>query len=316
MSPRPRTELRERATDADPRATLRDRKMMYQRTLLFENGTGGYRAYTTPTLLTTGSGAILAICEGRNSDPKVLRGQEQRPEGDGRRLRRHRPGAAAQPRRRAELGAEAGDRAHRTRHRRQPGAGAGPGNRHRLAAVLQELHRRSGEPDRRGQGAAHGVGHLQPRRGRELGGAARDHRRGQGSHLELVRHRTVPRRPTGERAARDPLRPRPRHGIRLLRHRNVGGGAGGHRPFAPHLQRRSRGELADRRCGADRHQTSARSSRPATATSISTAETTWVRAAAPSPGAAMAGSPFRTPATTRRSRNRSARPACRASPTP
>ena len=48
--------------------------MMYQRTLLFENGTGGYRAYTTPTLLTTGSGAILAICEGRNSDPKVMGG--------------------------------------------------------------------------------------------------------------------------------------------------------------------------------------------------------------------------------------------------
>ena len=48
--------------------------MMCQRTLLFENGTGGYRAYTTPTLLTTGSGAILAIGEGRNSDPKVMGG--------------------------------------------------------------------------------------------------------------------------------------------------------------------------------------------------------------------------------------------------
>ena len=47
---------------------------MYHQTLLFENGTGGYRAYTTPTLLTTGSGAILAICEGRNSDPKVMGG--------------------------------------------------------------------------------------------------------------------------------------------------------------------------------------------------------------------------------------------------
>ena len=85
-------------------------------------------------------------------------------------------------------------------------------------------------------------------------GPRRDHRRGQGSHLELVCHRTVPRRPTGERAARDPQRPLPRHGIRLLRHRNVGGGAGGHRPFAPHLQRRSRGQLAERRCGADRDQ--------------------------------------------------------------
>ncbi len=48
--------------------------MMYHQTLLFENGTGGHRAYTTPTLLTTASGAILAICEGRNSDPKVMGG--------------------------------------------------------------------------------------------------------------------------------------------------------------------------------------------------------------------------------------------------
>ena len=47
---------------------------MYQRTRLFENGTGGYRAFTTPTLLTTASGAILAICEGRNSDPTVMGG--------------------------------------------------------------------------------------------------------------------------------------------------------------------------------------------------------------------------------------------------
>ena len=47
---------------------------MYQRTRLFENGTGGYRAFTTPTLVATASGAILAICEGRNSDPKVMGG--------------------------------------------------------------------------------------------------------------------------------------------------------------------------------------------------------------------------------------------------
>ena len=48
--------------------------MIYHQTLLFENATGGYRAYTTPTLLTTGSGAILAICEGRNSAPTVMGG--------------------------------------------------------------------------------------------------------------------------------------------------------------------------------------------------------------------------------------------------
>lgn len=48
--------------------------MMYRRTRLFENGTEGYRAYCTPTLLTTGSGAILSICEGRNSDSKVMDG--------------------------------------------------------------------------------------------------------------------------------------------------------------------------------------------------------------------------------------------------
>ena len=48
--------------------------MMSEHTQLFENGTGGYRAYPTPTLLSTGSGAILAIREGRNSDPKVMGG--------------------------------------------------------------------------------------------------------------------------------------------------------------------------------------------------------------------------------------------------
>ncbi len=47
---------------------------MLEQTLLFENGTDGYRQYTTPTLVTTTSGAILAICEGRNSDPKVMGG--------------------------------------------------------------------------------------------------------------------------------------------------------------------------------------------------------------------------------------------------
>ena len=48
--------------------------MMVERRLLFENGTGKYRAYTTPKLPTTGDGAILAICEGRNSDPTVMGG--------------------------------------------------------------------------------------------------------------------------------------------------------------------------------------------------------------------------------------------------
>ena len=35
---------------------LRDCGMMSERTRLFENGTGGCRAYCTPTLLTTGTG--------------------------------------------------------------------------------------------------------------------------------------------------------------------------------------------------------------------------------------------------------------------
>ena len=47
---------------------------MFGQTQLFKNGTDGYRAFSTPTLLTTGNGTILAICEGRNSDPKVMGG--------------------------------------------------------------------------------------------------------------------------------------------------------------------------------------------------------------------------------------------------
>ena len=47
---------------------------MYEQTLLFKYGQEGYRAFTTPVLVTTNNGAILAICEGRNSDPTVMGG--------------------------------------------------------------------------------------------------------------------------------------------------------------------------------------------------------------------------------------------------
>ena len=47
---------------------------MIEQTQLFENGTDGYRAFTTPTLLTSSAGTILAICEARNSDPKMMGG--------------------------------------------------------------------------------------------------------------------------------------------------------------------------------------------------------------------------------------------------
>ena len=47
---------------------------MYEQKLLFENGTDGYRRFTTPTLVTSSTGTILAICEGRNSDPTVMGG--------------------------------------------------------------------------------------------------------------------------------------------------------------------------------------------------------------------------------------------------
>ena len=41
---------------------------------LFANGTDGYRQFCTPNLLTSNKGTIFAICEGRNSDPKVMGG--------------------------------------------------------------------------------------------------------------------------------------------------------------------------------------------------------------------------------------------------
>lgn len=47
---------------------------MIEQTQLFVNGTDGYRAFHTPTLLTSSSGTILAICEARNSDPKLMGG--------------------------------------------------------------------------------------------------------------------------------------------------------------------------------------------------------------------------------------------------
>ena len=47
---------------------------MYEQTLLFKYGREGYRAFSTPVLVTTNTGAILAICEGRNSDPSVMGG--------------------------------------------------------------------------------------------------------------------------------------------------------------------------------------------------------------------------------------------------
>ena len=47
---------------------------MYEQTPLYVNGTGGYRQFCTPSLLTSGAGTIMAFGEGRNSDPKAMGG--------------------------------------------------------------------------------------------------------------------------------------------------------------------------------------------------------------------------------------------------
>jgi len=173
--------------------------MMYRRPRLFENGTGGHRAYCTPTLLTTGSGAILAICEGRNSDPKVMGGDS----GDiDLVMRRSRDGGQSWEPQRVIV-------------RTGPDTDGNPApvlDRETGVVWLLFCRNFADGPENlivEGKAPRTVWVTLQPGRGRELGGAARDHRPGEGFHLDLVRHRAGPRDPVGRRAAGGAVRPCP-----------------------------------------------------------------------------------------------------------